>query len=217
MSRHPSVGHGTDAPPPQFGHSIACYFSFLSFYTLSLLPLSIFGLIFWAAKLRWSPVYALGVSLWGVVVVEAWRAQESRLQHRFGVLGVEKREHLRSQYLERAKASGGAGAIAYDLAHGTDRTRAMREGKMLLSIPVVLLAGAILGGVVTLTFILEAFLAHLYDGPGKQILALVPTMVFVGVVPTIVGYYHDLTLKMTEWENHPTKASYQSSLTVKTL
>ena len=36
-------------------------------------------------------------------------------------------------------------------------------------------------------------------------------------MPSIVKVYHTLSVRLTNWENHPTKRSYESSLTVKTL
>ncbi len=84
----------------QFGPDIAIYFSFLSFYTRSLIPLTLFGLVFWLGSKgvyhhalnfigmglerwagaggpaglgwgwEWSWVYALGVGIWGVAVTE---------------------------------------------------------------------------------------------------------------------------------------------------
>jgi len=46
---------------------------------------------------------------------------------------------------------------------------------------------------------------------------LIPTLVFVGVVPNILAIFHSISAKLTDWENHPTQSSHRSSLTVKTL
>lgn len=47
--------------------------------------------------------------------------------------------------------------------------------------------------------------------------ALLPTLLFIGVIPTILTLYHTLSLKLCDWENHPTKRSYENSLTIKTF
>jgi hypothetical protein len=161
----------------------------------------------------------VGITIWGITVVEVWKVRESKLQERFGIKHVDQVEHLRPQFLATLQpASGMTTAVAVrDVPLAKSRTQPVRESKMLATIPVILGSGIILGAVITTTFILEAFLAQLYDGPGKQAVALLPTLIFVGVVPSIVKVYHALTLKLTNWENHPTKRSFESSLTVKTL
>lgn len=88
---------------------------------------------------------------------------------------------------------------------------------MVASVPILTACGTVLGALLTGIFIFEAFFAHLYDGPGKQVLSLIPTLLFVGVVPNIVAILHKLGKQLTAWENHPTKSSFENSLTLKTL
>ena len=154
----------------QFGEAIATYFSFLSFYTLSLLPASIFGALFWLVKLKWSWIYAVGISIWGITVVEVWKVQESKLQEQFGIKHADEVEHLRPQFLATLQpAAGMTTTVAVrDVGLTKSRTQAVRESKMLATIPVILGSGVILGAVITATFVLEAFLAQLYDVPGSK-------------------------------------------------
>ena len=96
----------------QFGPSVSLYFSFLSFYTRALIPLSALGTFFWLgskgvyARLAelvgletwartggpkelgygwsWSWVYAAAVCVWAVGFVEAWRVQERKIAVQYG-------------------------------------------------------------------------------------------------------------------------------------
>lgn len=46
---------------------------------------------------------------------------------------------------------------------------------------------------------------------------LIPTAVFVLVVPQIVGQYQKLAKALVKWEDHPTPTGAEKSLTGKTL
>jgi hypothetical protein len=83
----------------QFGPSLALYFSFLSFYTVATLPLSIVGVLAWAflPTGSYASWYALAGSFWSVAVVEAWRIKEKSLATKWGMKGVEGQEKWRAQ------------------------------------------------------------------------------------------------------------------------
>jgi hypothetical protein len=42
-------------------------------------------------------------------------------------------------------------------------------------------------------------------------------LVLVGIVPIVVAISYKLSMIVTAWENHPTKRSYENSLTLKIL
>ena len=233
------------------GPSVSLYFSFLSFYTRALVPLSILGAFFWLgskgvyARLAeligletwartggprelgygwsWSYAYAACVALWAVGFVEAWRVQERKIAVQYGTHKVSRVEHLRPQYLASLSDTSGipvpdsVNQIATLSPSPRDTEFLKREAKMVASVPILAACGTALGALLTGIFVFEAFFAHLYDGPGKQLLSLVPTLLFVGVVPNIVAILHTLGKRMTLWENHPTKSSFENSLTLKTL
>jgi anoctamin-10 len=133
---------------------------------------------------------------------------------------VDKSEHLRPQFVASLHNASGMSMTTLggsDIQQQISATQSIRDLKILASIPVILVSSLILGTVITAIFILEAFLTHLYSGPGKQVIGLLPTLIFVGVVPTIVAAYHRLSVRMTGWERWPTQGGWDGSLTVKTL
>jgi anoctamin-10 len=148
---------------------------------------------------------------------------ERKIAVQYGTHKVSRVEHLRPQYLAKASGTSGIAAPANASMNSTlspsprDTEFLKREAKMAASVPILAACGTLLGALLTGIFIFEAFFAHLYAGPGKQLLSLVPTLLFVGVVPNIVAILHGLGKKLTVWENHPTKSSFEKSLTLKTL
>jgi len=46
---------------------------------------------------------------------------------------------------------------------------------------------------------------------------LAPTLLFAVIVPRILALYRNIAVRLTDWEDHATEASYQNALTVKTL
>ena len=138
----------------QFGPSLALYFSFLSFYTLSTFPLTILGCLAWAflPTGSYSSTYALAASFWSIVVVEAWRIKERSLATKWGMIGVEKHEKYRAQSSAASK----------------ERVWWRSDLRVWASVPVLLLCAAGLVGVLTGLFVFEAFVTALYDGVGKE-------------------------------------------------
>jgi hypothetical protein len=44
-----------------------------------------------------------------------------------------------------------------------------------------------------------------------------PTLLFVLLVPRVLGIYHAISVRLTNWENHAQKSTYTASLTLKTF
>ena len=89
--------------------------------------------------------------IWAVVFVECWRVRERLISLRFGTRGSFKVEKRRAQYIP-----------------GFSWWK--REIRMLASLPVILIFAAILFGLLTIIFVFEAFVTHLYTGPGQRFL-----------------------------------------------
>lgn len=239
-----------------FGPDIALYFSFLSFYTRALIPVSVVGIVFWlGSKGVWAWLashvglarfahtggpkelgygwdfhwlYGAFLAAWSLIVVEIWRVQERKLSVFYGTHRASRYEHFRPQYIARIldpnhpRTLKNQGKLklanpSASLTTGRESDVMSREIKMLASVPLITACGVGLGLLLTAIFIIEAFLTKLYEGFGKQAVALVPTLLFAGIVPMIIGFYHSLSVRLVEFENHPTKQSYDKSLTIKTF
>ncbi|KAJ9107054.1 hypothetical protein QFC19_002923 [Naganishia cerealis] len=178
----------------------------------------------------WSWTYATFVSLWAVGFVEVC----FKTMHRWITIGrlivsLTSSDRLGEYKNERLPCSmGHTKSLESNIFDHITEQKTLspsprdteflkREAKMFASVPILGACGTALGALLTGIFIFEAFFAHLYDGPGKQLLSFIPTLLFVGVVPNIVAILHKLGKTLTQWENHPTKRSYENSLTIKTF
>lgn len=135
----------------QFGDALAYYFAFLGSYTKFLVFPAALGVGAHFFLPPYSPIYSFLLSIWSIVFVEWWRVHERILALRFGTRGSFKVEKCRAQYTQGLSWWG-------------------RELRVLASIPVILLWAAMLTIILTAIFVFEAFITHLYEGPGKQLL-----------------------------------------------
>jgi hypothetical protein len=72
-----------------------------------------------------------------------------------------------------------------------------------------------LGGLLTSIFLLEAFVAQIYSGPGAQVFPLVPTILFSLLVPNFVKLSTKFLEGMTQRENHRTRKGWDRSMALK--
>ncbi|KEP50066.1 response to osmotic stress-like protein [Rhizoctonia solani 123E] len=198
-----------------FGESLALYFSFLSFYTRALFVPATLGLISWVLKAPYHPLYSLSLSLWAIATVDIWRVCERALSVRWGTHGVARVERRRVEFIAASNQDPSEENIAADADALFPWWK--REFRMALSVPVISLFGILLGGLLTAIFLFEAFVTQLYDGPGKDYLGFIPTIIFVTVIPRIMGVYNQNAGSLTKWENHAHESSFNRSLTLKTF
>ncbi|KXN83968.1 hypothetical protein AN958_00612 [Leucoagaricus sp. SymC.cos] len=182
----------------QFGDSVGLYFAFLGSYTQFLLFPAVLGLFSYFFLAPYSPTYSILLSIWSIAFVEWWRVRERILSLRFGTRGSFRVEKRRVTYKQGQTWWG-------------------RELRILASLPVILLFVGVLVAVLTFIFVAEAFVTHLYNGPGKQIITFSPTILFVALVPRVLELHQILATRLTSWENHSHQSSHNASLTLKTF
>ncbi|WVQ94169.1 hypothetical protein IAU59_001247 [Kwoniella sp. CBS 9459] len=206
---------GQHQPPP-----VHLYFNFLTTYTISLLPLSVISVLFYLLTPTdsYPPLYAFLLSLYGTAFVAIWRIKERKLAVRCGTRGCESVAvgRLRPEYVanlgldKRQSNENPVDAVQ----QGSD---GKRDLKLAASVPVIVACGVGLGVVLLGIFMLEAFVGQAYDGVGKEVVPLLPTVLFAVVVPQIVAAYGSLAKAMVKWEDHPTPVGAEKSLTTKTF
>lgn len=160
----------TQQPPP-----VHLYFEFLSTYSRSLVPLSLVSLLVYifSAKDSYPPFYALILSLYSTIFVAYWRVRERKLAVRWGTRGCESVAvgRLRPEYVANLSLAK-RGTDQVNAFHAGDETK--RDVKMAASIPVIAICGIGLGVVLMGIFLLEAFVAQVYEGVGKQVVVSRP-------------------------------------------
>ena len=134
----------------QFGDSIALYFNFLSFYTKHLIFISAAGVLFYFFSPPYSTLYSSFLLLWSITFVEWWRIRQRQLSVGWGTKGSFRVEKRRAQYAPLSWWR--------------------KDLRLLASLPVILFFASVLAVLLTGIFVLEAFVAHLYTGPGHQLI-----------------------------------------------
>jgi anoctamin-10 len=160
----------------QFGDAVALYFAFLASYTHNLIFISVAGLLTYYFGHAYSILYSFLLFLWSVVFVEYWRIRERLVSVAWCSLGSVRVEKHRPIYIE---------------GHRWWK----RELKILFSVPVIILFASVLAVLLTAIFVLEAFVATLYTGPGQQY--IVRQSLYMIPVPPY------LTVSLVICPNHP--------------
>ncbi|XP_031731503.1 anoctamin-10 [Anarrhichthys ocellatus] len=224
-----------------FGSSVAFYFSFLDFYTWSLLPPAILGLTItyfsgevqkeMEESLSGSPVtsdddsgtavsghiiQAVFSMLWSTVVMELWKRRSSSLSYRWGTM------HLAERFAE--PRPGFHGGIGVNPVTGRmeplfpDWQRDLRMA--LVSIPVVgLFLGLVVLGMLCFYWG-EAQVQELHkdwDSLLSQTLLYVPSVLHISYTNVLATVYRTVAKSLTEYENHREESAFENHLTAKVL
>ena len=70
-----------------YGEKVTLYFAFTQFYSLSLIPLTVFGTFAWMFLPQYHPSFAIGLGLWTITVRHAWERRQRELAIKWGVKG----------------------------------------------------------------------------------------------------------------------------------
>lgn len=226
-----------------FGSSVAFYFSFLDFYTWSLLPPAILGLTitYFSGEVQKeieesvsaSPVTAVEDQdsgptvgghmiqavfsmLWSTVVMELWKRRSSTLSYRWGTL------HLAERFAEpRPGFHGDVGVNPV-----TGRMEPLfpawqRDLRMaMVSVPVVgLFLGLVLLGMLGFYWG-EAQVQQLHtdwDSLLSQTLIYMPSVLHILYTNVLATVYRTVAQSLTEYENHREQSAFENHLTAKIL
>ena len=132
-------------------------------------------------------------------MVEWWRIRERKLAVRWGSRGAFRVEKRRVEF---DAIIGKRGSTSdYDDDDNEPFPWWKREIRILTSLPVIALAALALTGILTGLFIIEAFVTHLYTGPGHQVASLFPTILFAALVPQFMALYQKIAARLSEYSS----------------
>ncbi|XP_029697164.1 LOW QUALITY PROTEIN: anoctamin-10 [Takifugu rubripes] len=229
-----------DAINAYFGSSVAFYFSFLDFYTWSLLLPAILGLFiaYFSGEvqteimesLSGSPesrlehdsvvsghmVQAMFSMLWSTVVMELWKRRSATQSHRWGTL------HLAERFAE--PRPGFQGNIGVNPVTGRVEPLFPEWQRDLIiaavSVPVVgLFLGLVVVGMLCFYWG-EAQVQELHkdwDSLLSQTFLYVPSILHIVYTNVLATVYKTVAQALTEYENHREESSFQKHLTAKVL
>ncbi|KJZ79147.1 hypothetical protein HIM_01298 [Hirsutella minnesotensis 3608] len=191
----------------KFGEKVAFYFAFLRSYSRYLIFPSALGAAAWLLLGQFSYFYALGCGLWSVVFFEYWKQKEIDLAVQWGVRRVSSIQHPRPEFKWEYEAE--------DVVTGEPKKIypfSKRFQTQLLQIPFAFACILVLGGLVVLCNSLEIFINEVYEGPFKQYLGFLPTVLLVVFTPTFSSVLMGAASKLTDMENYETMDAYNSAL-----
>jgi len=218
-----------------YGEEVAFYFAWMSFFTWTLLPISMLGAALFLHRPKgmtvddspYLPVYALMMALWTILYIKCWRRKEHEHALDWGTYNVEKSEHVRTEFVGEIRTSPVTGKPEKYFPSWKRRIRYLAS--FLLSLPF--LSMGVMAMILSLNLngyihdkespIYFATLSHFAE-PGGIFAAdnpyygwMVPTIGHSLVINLINKLYRSVAEYCTDIENHKTEYHWNSSLTVK--
>ncbi|XP_072374530.1 anoctamin-10 isoform X1 [Scyliorhinus torazame] len=201
-----------------FGGSVALYFSFLEYFTCSLMPMATFGTVVIALSMDTIDkciLFSLLNMIWSTVVMELWKRHSFVLSYSWGTM------QMNSQFEEpRGDYKGPMGTNPITRRYQPYYPAWKRKVKIwLVSVPILcLFLGFSLSGVFVF-FRVEAWIkAYHSENDGCWACALyLPSVLHTLYVTSMNVLYKTIAKVLTEWENHRLETSFQNHLTIKVM
>ncbi|XP_039619756.1 anoctamin-10 isoform X1 [Polypterus senegalus] len=214
-----SLAIPTDDIHSYFGTPIAFYFSFLVFYTWSMVPPAVMGgllyLMPWDSLIGYITLAIFNV-IWSTVVLELWKRRSAELAYNWGTL------LLKSNFEEpRPSYWGPLGKNPVTRRQEPYYPSWKRKVRMwLVSGPLVcaLLGLSVIGMVAFFWF--ERLMKYYYkQTPCFLTLPLIylPSIVHTLYTDLMNRFYKGVAERLTEWENHRVESSFQNFYTLKII
>ncbi|OAA62328.1 Anoctamin/TMEM 16 [Cordyceps fumosorosea ARSEF 2679] len=194
----------------KFGENITMYFVFLRSYLRFLAIPSAVGFGAWLCLGQFSMIYAVATCLWSVIFFEYWKKKELDLAVQWGVRRVSEIQHPRPEFqweYEKEDPVTGEALRVYPPVK--------RLQTQLLQVPFALACVLALGSLSLTAISLEIFINEVYNGPGKQYLTFVPTVILVVCTPIISTILMSAAKALTDRENYATVDAYHAALVQK--
>ncbi|ODV64876.1 hypothetical protein HYPBUDRAFT_150807 [Hyphopichia burtonii NRRL Y-1933] len=197
-----------------FGVQISLYFEFLKFYIIWLFPLAVIGVVSYIKqKQSFSLTYAFINLVWGIGFLTFWNRKQHYLVNFWG---VQNSHEVEEHYSQLATLNEN-----FEEKSTYKRAPGNKDGyrfiKQLSFIPIALFFTAVLVSYQLACFVIEIFLAEIYNGPGKIFLTLVPTVLISVFVPILTIVFNLVTDQILAWEAHDNQYTKSNSVLIKTF
>lgn len=193
------------------GEKAGLYFGYLCHYTSWLYWLMLAGLVVcidlwieWSTEGSLVPFFAVFVSIWAVLMLEAWKNKEATYAMKWGMSDYEDTEADRPEFKGQEMWSPINGEIV-NFYEDTLRNRAERKSYVVVILMMILVLCCIAG-----TYVLKVAVS-----PYPYVEDFVPTTVQAIVILILDGIYRQMAKAMTDNENHQTDTKYEDSLVTK--
>lgn len=199
-----------------FGETVAMYFSFLGFYTVSLIPPAFIGVIsffFGRDNVNTMVFFSIFNLVWATVFLEAWKRNCSTLAYKWGMIGYHEFEEPRPQYHGTLGINKVTGHIEPQYPKWRRKVK-----YYCVSVPIVLTC-MFLAFLVMLKYFWMQGHAYAFRkaNPGVfgMMVGVMPSVVYAVEINIMNAGYRRLAHYLNEWENHRLQSSYDNHLIVK--
>jgi hypothetical protein len=195
-----------------FGEKMGLYFAFMSHYTIWLSLPALIGVIFQIIVFSTNnfshpvlPFFSVIISVWSVLMLEAWKRNEKTISLKWGTAGFEDEEQDRPQFKGQTITSFINGGKLHFFPPG-ERQSLVVQSIVLICIMIMLVMGCV-ASIYVLRF-------YLYSSIGAN--ASIVASVLNAVQITILNIcYGKVAIALTKRENHRTDTEYEDSLIAK--
>jgi len=195
-----------------FGEEIAIYFAFLGFYTLSLVPLGLFGIItyyFQSQNVHHDTVHAFVYAAvccgWAVVFTNLWKREQRQLQVKWDV------EEFEEEQSDRLEFTGQIQLSTITMEKETVFEDWERNRRYALTGSVMFICVAVVIFVMLTVILLKNELLKQMGAPGATIGGVVNSMAVI----LLNLIYIQIAHTMNDYENHQTQTQYEDMLIMK--
>ncbi|KND04057.1 uncharacterized protein SPPG_01501 [Spizellomyces punctatus DAOM BR117] len=200
-----------DAIRDYAGEKVAYYFAFLRFYLASLIAPALIGVLDYWWHGAFSPYYGVLTIVWSIIVISLWNRQAEWYATRWGTRNFSKIEKIRPEFRPTK--------IVIDPVT-EERTPYYPyykrwAVKCLITAPITIAITAVLTLVVLGIVSADVYFHKFYDGPGKDLMGFLPTILYGGCIPVFHSKYIKLAASLSDYENHPTDTQHAASFTQK--
>ncbi|KAH3684260.1 hypothetical protein WICPIJ_004763 [Wickerhamomyces pijperi] len=188
------------------GEKVGLYFHFLNHYINWLIVLAVAGVASHLFVGRYSVIYTVFSILWGVLFTNSWTHKQFKVALKWGTKDTNVLHHKRYDFKGE---SNEIDPVTNEFkAYYPDYKRTITKAGF---IPVALLAIGVLFVYQFACFLVEIFVNEIYQGPGKAVLGLAPTVLLVVGIPIFTQVYQKIVDAYMKNENHEYQETYQKS------
>ncbi|KAJ3016571.1 hypothetical protein HKX48_003960 [Thoreauomyces humboldtii] len=195
-----------DAIRDYAGEKVAYYFGFLRFYLASLIFPAVVGMVTHYVDGDFSYYYGLFLVGWSTVFIALWNRRAQQLASRWGTRNYSKIEKVRPEFRPTK-------FVVDQVTHERQPYYPYWRRWIVqscITLPTTLVTIASMMAVVFVLVSVQAA-TKVYDGPGKDFVGYIPTIVYSASIPTMGSYYARLAARLVELENFSTDTQHAES------
>jgi len=203
-----------------FGESVGLYFTFLSHYTVFLLPAAILGFILYIPQVvktaqnagSFTPAnHIMGILMviWAVLFLESWKRVEASMGAYWGSTNFEDKETIRPEFEGEWEVSKTTGEKEETEKYIVHLARILCSQTIVWSFIICVI------GIVASLLILKIIMVITY--PGSPASSIGPAIINALMIMVLNKIFAIISLHLNDFENHRTESEFEDSKIMKSF